>query len=85
MEQTLAIVQKVLPGAHGDFVVARARSIPGSVTFSLSPDVWHESTCPEEGVMVVLRDLRQKRAGWRAYHARYVRPSDQQQARQTGF
>jgi len=82
MEQITAIVQGVLIGAHGEFVVTKAEGIPGSVTFSLSPGVWHESTWPEDGVMVVLADLRRKRAGWRAYHARYMRPSDQQQAKQ---
>jgi hypothetical protein len=79
MEHIIAIVQGILIGAHGEFVVTTARGIPGSITFSLSPDVWHEESRPQQGIKVVVSDLRKKRAGWRAYHARYMRPSDQQQ------
>lgn len=72
----IAIVEKVvLSGRHGPYAVVRAEQI-GNVTFSLDKQVWQENGVPEEGVYVMLSDVRRKRAGWRAMSARFVRPSD---------
>jgi len=76
----LAIVQAVVrEGKHGPYAVAISSQITGSVTFSLSPDVWQESSEPQEGLEVILGDVRKKRAGWRAFFARFVRPTGNQQ------
>ena len=69
-------------GKHGPFAVATSNQLEGSVTFSLEPTVWKEKEWPEEGMMVCLGELRQKRAGWRAKNGRFWKPSDEQ-AQQT--
>jgi len=80
-KQVKAVVQKVIKeGKHGPFVVAQAKEIAGSVTFSLEPTVWQESEWPQVGEVVFLEKLRQKRAGWRAKKARFFRPCDEQKA-----
>ena len=72
-----AIVDRViLNGKHGPYVVARSEDL-GMCTFSLLPSGWQEQSYPETGTWVVLYDLRKKRAGWRAQHGRYLRPSDE--------
>jgi hypothetical protein len=74
-----AVVQKVIrEGKHGPFAVATSNQLEGSVTFSLEPTVWKEKEWPEEGMMVYLGELRQKRAGWRAKNGRFWKPSDEQ-------
>jgi len=48
-----------------------------SVTFSLSMNIWGEAEPPIVGTWVVLGDLRFIAGkGWRAFRARYYRPSD---------
>lgn len=70
------VVQKVLKcGQHGPYAVTRDPKL-GSVTFSLTPEVWHENRFPESGSEVVLEDFQKKRAGWRAMSARFFRPGD---------
>lgn len=79
MDTIKAVVQKVIrEGKHGPFAVATSDQLEGSVTFSLEPTVWKEREWPEEGVMVFLGELRQKRAGWRAKTGRFWKPSDEQ-------
>ena len=80
LDSIKAVVQKiVLEGKHGPFAVATSDQIEGSsVTFSLEPTVWMEDEWPEEGMIVLLEDLRQKRAGWRAKKGRFFKPSDEQ-------
>jgi len=75
-----AVVQKIIPdGKHGHFFVATSDQIPdGSITCSLEPTVWTEGAYPEEGEVVFLDELRQKRAGWRAKKGRFWNPSDEQ-------
>lgn len=82
VEQTYrAIVQKVIVhGPHGPYAVATSDNLEGSVTFSLRPSVWQEKSWPERGTVVVLSDIRRKRAGWRAQLGRFMRPSDKQSA-----
>lgn len=79
MDQTGArqfTVQKVVcSGKHGPYAVADD-SLLGSVTFSLSAEVWKDKRFPEMGSEVVLADFQKKRAGWRAMSARFFRPED---------
>lgn len=71
-----ATVSKIFKeGPHGPYVVTNCEEL-GSVTFSLEPNVWKEEDWPEEGITVLLSQIREKRAGWRAYHARFFEPSD---------
>jgi hypothetical protein len=80
-EIVVAVVQKVDPkGAHGPFALAESisKTLKGeSITFFLDESVWLENDHPDDGIYVVLSDLRKKRAGWRAYEARFYRPSDE--------
>jgi hypothetical protein len=69
-------------GRHGPFAVATSDQLKGSVTFSLEPTVWKEDDWPEQGVVVILGKLRQKRAGWRAKEGRFLKPSDEQKKQQ---
>ncbi len=77
MSETLRwVVQKVVRnGQHGAYAVAKDDRL-GSVTFSLTSDVWQEKRLPEAGSEVVLEDFQKKRAGWRAMSARFFRPED---------
>ncbi len=79
MDTIKAIVQKVIrEGKHGPFAVATSDQLDGSVTFSLEPTVWTEDDWPEQGMVVILGKLIQKRAGWRAKEGRFFKPSDEQ-------
>ena len=74
------VVQRIVSdGRHGPYAIAISEAIGGSITFSLEDNVWHEREAPECGVVVILSGLRKKRAGWRANHGRYLKPSDEQQ------
>ena len=74
-----AVVQQVIKdGKHGPYAVATSDQIPGSITFSLDSEVWKEKEYPRSGYVVILSDVRNKRAGWRAHSARFVRPTDEQ-------
>jgi hypothetical protein len=74
------MVTDISKGKHGDYAVARLKdSIPGvtgTVTISLTADVWEDRKLPERGTMVMLFDLWRKKSGWRAGRARLERPSD---------
>ncbi|MDD2913592.1 MAG: hypothetical protein PHS29_03085 [Candidatus Pacebacteria bacterium] len=71
-----AIVEKiVINGHHGPYAVARSEDL-GLVTFSLDEKVWQEKDFPEPGILVILSDIRKKRAGWRAYSGRFFQPYD---------
>lgn len=79
MEDCRAVVQKVITeGEHGPYAVATCDSLEGSITFSLEPTVWQEADWPEQGSVVILNKLRQKRAGWRAKLVRFSQPSNEQ-------
>lgn len=82
-----AVVQKVCrDGEHGPYAVATldpcVRGLEGSVTFSLKPPIWNEMTDPEQGAVVTLKHLTQKRAGWRAGAVWYRTTDDVLQANQ---
>lgn len=80
-EEYRAVVEKIMSnGRHGPYAVARSDEL-GSVTFSLSRDVWKEKGQPETGTIVILGQIIKKRAGWRAQHGRFARPSDEATAR----
>ncbi|MDO8516958.1 MAG: hypothetical protein Q7S33_02430 [Nanoarchaeota archaeon] len=78
-----AIVQSIIPvGEHGPYVVTTLdpnsdRLISGSITFSLSSDVWKEKRWPTPGTFVMLNYLSRKPAGWRAEQARLYTPEDE--------
>jgi len=75
-EKYQVVVQKVVPeGRHGPYAVVLIDPL-GSVTFSLDATVWQEEEWPKPGEYVVLSQLRRKRAGWRANHARFQQPGD---------
>ena len=63
-------------GHNGPFFEAECEI--GKVTVSLDKSVWQEDDRPEGGIAVMLWDIRRKRQGWRAYRARFFRPSDEQ-------
>ncbi len=75
-EKITAIVQSIIKGPHGKYAVASSRAISGSITFSLGKDVWEEAKEPEPGFFVVLSKVHKKRAGWRAYKARFLSLQD---------
>lgn len=82
MEDSIrAIVQTIVRGKHGSYVVATSDEINGSITFSLKKPFWEENNWPEKGTIVVLSELRKKRAGWRAMKARFFRPEDERSLR----
>ena len=77
MEKTTeAIVQGIRQGTHGRYVVTTSQEVEGSITFALDSTVWKEDDDPEQGITVILTDIRRKRSGWRAMSARYLRPGD---------
>jgi len=81
-EEYRGVVEKIIPrGKHGPYAVACVPKV-GLVTFALDDEVWREKRWPDPGALVVLSDVRKKRAGWRAEDGRFVRPSDEQQQKQ---
>ena len=79
--QIEAIVERIIKGQHGRFIVTRTKGFAGSVTFSLENGVWQEDEDPEPGTYVILSDIRKKRGRsgydqWRSYKARFFRPGD---------
>ena len=73
----IAIVEKViLNGRHGPYAVARCEGLD-IVTFSLQLPVWSDVDFPEPGMCILLSKVRKKRAGWRAFAARFIEPSDE--------
>ena len=75
-EEVVAVVQGIVAGNHGRYVVAISNDIEDSITFSLGKEIWQERDDPEPGIYVVLSELRKKRSGWRAYKARFFRPNN---------
>lgn len=61
------------------YALCRSPSVSGTISFSLDPDhhVWEEKELPRIGTSVVLIDVRNEERGWRAYHARFMRPDDE--------
>jgi len=79
-EEYRGIIDRVIRGGqHGPYAVAKTKEL-GFVTFALAEPVWAEAQWPEPGTYVVLSGLTKKRAGWRASHGRFLRPSDEQLA-----
>ena len=74
-----ATVEKIVrDGKHGPYAVAYSPEM-GSVTFALDCKVVAEDDWPERGTRVMLSEVRQKKAGWRAQEWRYTQPSDTKQ------
>jgi hypothetical protein len=63
-----------LGGKHGPYAVTH-NSEMGSITFSLSVDVWSEEDNPEHGEIVMLSEFRKMTGGWRAMKAHRIYPS----------
>lgn len=75
-----AVVQGVFPkGKHGPYAIASSKEVKGRITFSLT-EAWEEDEFPEPGHFVILSGLTKKRAGWRAQHARFFKPEDEERA-----
>ena len=88
LKEFRAVVQNIIPdGEHGAYAVCTLDPanlfISGSVTFSLSSDVWKEKSWPTPGTFVMLNFLFKKRAGWRAEKARLYSPEDEERFIQT--
>lgn len=76
-EPIRAIVTSIVPtGGHGPYAIAKADTRPdlGSITFALDKKVWREKNWPEVADHVVLEDIRNRPAGWRAHRAYFERP-----------
>ena len=77
-EKYTVVVEKVVTnGKHGPYAVGSSEEL-GLITFSLQAPVWNETDHPEGGSIVILSGITKKRAGWRANHGRFLRPSDAQ-------
>ena len=75
------IVNTIEPnGKHGPYAVAHDKDL-GPISFALTKPVWEEEERPELGTYVILSKLTKKRAGWRANHGRFLRPSDERRKR----
>jgi hypothetical protein len=76
-----AVVHKIyLDGPHGDYALARPKDYSGPIiglTFSLENHTWKESRRPEQGEIVCLGCLIEKRAGWQAREARFWSEDDE--------
>lgn len=72
-----ATVTSIISG-NSPYAVAESQDVPDSVTFSLGTtrNVWSEDNPPTVGSEVILTDVRKVRKKWRAYSARFCRPSD---------
>lgn len=77
-DTVVGVVRHVAQGKHGPYAVAHNDSLKGSITFALSKPCWNETSEPKSGELVVLSNLRRKRAGWRALKARFYQPTDEQ-------
>lgn len=85
-----AVVKDIRVGVKGKYGVAKPEEgLSKTVTFSLEePDgVWQEKNMPRRGNTVILDDLRLQRnlrgrSVWRAYSARFFRPSDREEESQ---
>lgn len=83
----LAIITKVVNGDHGFYAVTIS-SFNGQdiyITFSLEKGVLEEDIAltPHvlqqlSGISVVLSNIVKKKKGWRALHARFYKPSDEE-------
>lgn len=73
-----AVVEKVCGTGSRRYAVTRPQdysAIPnvpkdGTVTFSVSPDIWQGKINPNVGQVVLLQDLQEYSRGWRALKAR---------------
>ncbi|MEX1014633.1 MAG: hypothetical protein WDZ80_05740 [Candidatus Paceibacterota bacterium] len=79
MEEIKAEVKATSEGEYGMFAIALSDKVKGSITFSLNNDVWQDNSFPEKGTIVVLSELRKKKAGWRAKSARFLTPDDEKE------
>jgi len=76
-KKIIAVVQDIVKGRHGKYVVTTSKDVRGSITFSLRKEVWQEEKYPEPGTLVVLSGVYRKQNGWRASTARFFRPENE--------
>ena len=69
--EVIASVKKVVKDTGKPYAVTTAKGYRGSITFSLSSDVWEEEDHPKEGAEVVLTNIQPTGRGWRAYRAHF--------------
>jgi hypothetical protein len=60
--------------AFSDSLKAQPPLLDGTVTFSLGEAVWKEADSPSPGDIVLVYNVYEKKAGWRAGLARRSRP-----------
>jgi|GEM_PF-3374076 len=79
-ETLKAVVHRIYPGGpHGDYALALPKD-PGPITkltFSLENSTWKEPKPPQQGEIVRLAGLVEKRAGWQAREARFWSTDDE--------
>lgn len=68
----VGIVTAVRPRGQ-PYVVVSVEGVEGSITFTLTPDVWHEDEDPHVKDKVLLRDVKDTEHGWRASSASFKR------------
>lgn len=75
-----ALVKAIKEGHRGPYFEAECKIEKEimMVTVSLNRDVWQEKAWPEGGMEVIISDIRKKRAGWRAFKARFYRLYDKE-------
>jgi len=74
----VVVVQDVRDGEHGLYAIVNAPAklrIEGSITFSISKSVWNQDRSPEKGEKVIIGDITEKPAGYRANRARPKKPA----------
>lgn len=74
-----AVVHQIYSGPHGDYVFALSQDSGPitKLTFSLESHTWKEQKRPNNGEVVCLTNLIEKRAGWQAREARFWSTDDE--------
>lgn len=75
-----AVIHRLYPGGpHGDYALALPKDSGPitKLTFSLESDIWKETRRPDQGEIVYLGGLIEKRAGWQAREARFWSTDDE--------
>jgi hypothetical protein len=80
-EALKAVVHRIYDGPHGPYALALPQdSGPiNKLTFSLEATVWKEERRPEQGEVVYVSLLVEKRAGWQSREARFWSTNDEGQ------
>ncbi|MCR4314041.1 MAG: hypothetical protein NUV84_02225 [Candidatus Uhrbacteria bacterium] len=60
----------------GPYALAYSDELKAKVSFSVTGDVWRETSVPQQGMVVVLSGVHGFGKGWRATSARLYTPAD---------